>query len=161
MISRPRIHNTPDRPKIIFNQPRSAVDLDKVLKFQIKFELGTFFDVLFTDHAGKRVLSYAPFLVTYADETMVLTERPDGSTHSSLTNSREWVQLAPWQDYTEDVSSSEKPCGLYVSGAAYRTWNKVSRKHEVKLCDTDELVCEVKDQETADRIAAGELPIAA
>ncbi len=47
--------------------------------------------------------------------------------------------------------------GHYVSGEAQRVWNPIERIHEIRVGET--VVATHSDKETANRIAAGELPL--
>ncbi len=73
------------------------------------------------------------------------------------------VQIKNWDWFGQpEKAPAPRPLVLaetYVDSDAYRQWDPVARTHKVLRRIDNSWVCEHKDKETAERIAAGELPV--
>lgn len=148
MNIRPAIYATPDRPVVVFREPRELVDLDRELPLLLKnqgWHVGLYFNVQFVSHDRTELLATAQFVVTSVREALVTTNANPDQPITSAVSARRYERITEWLFFG----------GRKVHGKA--VWN-VGRGGYVIEVDGEEVGFE-KDKETAQRIAAGEVPL--
>ncbi len=118
------------------------------------------------DHAKEVVLAWATYMITAMVERKKHLQVDDVVSRSFVESNYEVECIVDWRtpaaliepepvERIQDMERGEK----FIPTECQRIWNPRSRMHEVRRLDNGELIHSDKDQETASRIAAGELPI--
>lgn len=116
------------------------------------------------DHAGEVLLAESEWTVIGKVERKKTTQFDDISSRSFMERNYEVEQRGDWWvpaslTEPEPVQVIPQRTEAYIPADSHRIWNPGTRTHEVRRRDTDALVCTHTDKETAERIAAGELPL--
>ena len=132
----------------------------------INLAAGDFVVVQCFDHSKEVVLAWATYMVVGRVERKKHVQIDDRVSRSFAERNYEVQIVVDWQipdsliDQTPSVRiESLQQKEVFVPSEAKRIWNPHRRLHEVRRVDTNELICSHSDQETASRIAAGELPV--
>jgi hypothetical protein len=109
MIIHAEVVVTPDRPVVIFREPREKVDLDVELPRTLNSQgwgVGTYFNVQFISHDRTILLASAEFVVTEVREGLHTNEANPYQPITKMIASRKFEQIGDWWP---------KPCGLFVT----------------------------------------------
>jgi hypothetical protein len=129
MIIHPRIDITPNRPIVIFREPREQVDLDKALPRILRTQgwaCGTFFHIQFQSHKQDKLYSFATYVVTQDDEMLVVNEDNPYQTVTKTAFNYKAEIVGDWwfAEYQEEIDETATTVKM--------AYDKTSKLHQAK-----------------------------
>lgn len=141
MVIHPEVIVTPDQPTVKFREPKEQVDLEKEIGkvlYAQGWACGTIFNVQFVDHSKKKLLAYAPYIVTEEVENVHINESNPYQPITKVICTRKAQRIGMWWESPE-TDDEAKLKGTVV-------WNPGKKLHQVKFGERVVFESDQKDE---------------